>query len=72
MVGAFCAPFNAKRTQHKADEETAAVAQENGRGIEVEAQESEDRAGEGDRHHRDQRRPIEKSHDKGDQSREQG
>src|ERR1017187_10377961 len=58
--------------QDKADEETAGVSQKNGRGIEVEAEESENRARQRNRHHCDQGGPVEQSHHKSHQSREQG
>ena len=72
MVGAFCAPSRASALKTKADEEAAGVPQKNCGGIEVEAQETENRAGQGDGHHRDQGRPMEQRHHERHQSREQG
>ncbi len=45
-------------TQHKTNEQAAGVTQEDGSGIEVEAQESENRAGQADGHERDQRLTV--------------
>ena len=61
-----------QRAQDETDEEAAGVAQKNGCGIEGEAQKTENRACQGNGHHRDQRRPIKKGHHKNHQSREQG
>ena len=58
IVGAFCAPSRAMSTQQESDEEAAGVSQKNRGGIEVEAEEPEDRAGEGDRHEFDERLTV--------------
>ena len=49
-------------TQDEADEEAAGVSQKNCGGIEVKAQEPENRSGQGDRHHRDERGSVEQCH----------
>ena len=70
--GSFLRAFERQGAEHESDEEAAGVSQEDRGGIEVEAQEAEDRAGQGDGHHRDQRRSAQQGHDESDQSREQG
>ena len=70
--GRFLRAFESQGAEHKSDEEAAGVAQENRGRIEVVTQEAEDRAGQGDGHDRDQRRPIQQRDDEGHQSREQG
>ena len=48
----LCA-FQGKSAEHEPDEKASAVAEEDGRGIEVEAQETENGAREGNRQQRD-------------------
>src|SRR5262249_20623144 len=63
----FLCTLERERAQDKADEQAAAVTQENGRGIEVETQESQDRAGQGNGQQRYQSRSAKDSNDKNDQ-----
>ena len=52
----FALPASASALSTKSDKQTAGVAKENGRGIEVVAEKSENRARQSDRHHGDQGR----------------
>ena len=59
MVGAFCAPSRASALEQETDKEAAGVSEKDGCGIEVVAEETENRAGQRDGHYGDQRRSIE-------------
>src|ERR1700722_5573559 len=63
--GRLLRAFQSQSAEHEADEETARISQENRSGIEVVTQETKDRPGQGDGHHRDQVRTIQERDDKG-------
>src|SRR5208283_2389887 len=70
--GSLLGAFEGEGAQQKSDEEAAGVSQEDGRRIEVEAEESEDGAGERDGHHGDEGVSVEQRDNEGHQRREQG
>src|SRR5438270_65509 len=67
----FLRALQSQSAEHESDEQAARVAEEDGRGIEVVAEEADDRASQRDGHHGDKIWPIQERHDEGHQSREQ-
>src|SRR5215469_16283943 len=63
----FLRSLKRQRTQHEADKQAATVSQKNSGGIEVETQEPENRASQGQGHQRNQGGTIEECNDKNHQ-----